>query len=216
MKKSKLVLGIFALASVLHIVGISTGNENLRVITKPMIILSLMIYYSLVVENENHLYLAALFFCFLGDIFLIFNTELNFILGLISFLIAHILFLVIVVKLLKKSTTIQKLISLLPFVILFGGLMYMLKDNLDGMLIPVIVYGLAISAFGAVTLLNYVTEKSATNIVLLGGALFFILSDSTIAMGKFIQFETYFPLLIMATYIVAQYLICKFMIQKSE
>ena len=216
MKKSKLVLGIFALASVLHIVGISTGNENLRVITKPMIILSLMIYYSLVVENENHLYLAALFFCFLGDIFLIFNTELNFILGLISFLIAHILFLVIVVKLLKKSTTIQKLISLLPFVILFGGLMYMLKDNLDGMLIPVIVYGLAISAFGAVTLLNYVTEKSATNLVLLGGALFFILSDSTIAMGKFIQFETYFPLLIMATYIVAQYLICRFMIQKSE
>ena len=216
MKKSKLVLGIFALASVLHIVGISTGNENLRVITKPMIILSLMIYYSLVVENENHLYLAALFFCFLGDIFLIFNTELNFILGLISFLIAHMLFIVIVVKLLKKSTTIQKLFSLLPFVILFSGLMYMLKDNLDGMLIPVIVYGLAISAFGAVTLLNYVTEKSATNLVLLGGALFFILSDSTIAMGKFIQFETYFPLLIMATYIVAQYLICRFMIQKSE
>jgi uncharacterized membrane protein YhhN len=94
--------------------------------------------------------------------------------------------------------------------------MYLLKDNLGGMLIPVIVYGLTISAFGVVALLNYMTEKSLTNLVLLGGALFFILSDSIIALGKFLQYEKYFPLLIMATYILAQYLICKFMTQKSE
>jgi uncharacterized membrane protein YhhN len=216
MKSSKLFLGIFVLVSALHLIGISIGNENLRIITKPLIILSLMIYYSFVVENENHIYLAALFFCFLGDIFLIFNTELNFILGLVSFLIGHILFIVIVVKLLTKSTGIQKIISLLPFTILFAGLMYLLKDNLGGMLIPVIVYGLTISAFGVVALLNYMTEKSVTNLVLLGGALFFILSDSIIALGKFLQYEKYFPLLIMTTYILAQYLICKFMIQKSE
>ena len=216
MKNNKLVLGIFILVSALHLIGISMGNDNLRVITKPMIMLSLMIYYSVVVENENHLYLAALFFCFLGDVFLIFNTELNFILGLVSFLIAHILFIVIVSKLLKKSTTIQKITALIPFAILFAGLMYVLKDNLGGMLIPVIVYGATISAFGVVALLNYVTEKSVINLVLFGGALFFIISDSTIAIGKFLQYEAYFPLLIMATYILAQYLICKFMIQKSE
>ena len=216
MKNSKFILAIFILISALHLIGISTGNENIRVITKPLIVLSLMIYYSYVVENENHLYLAALFFCFLGDVFLIFNTELNFILGLVSFLIAHILFIVIVFKLLKKSTSIQKIISLIPFGIFFAGLMYMLKDNLGEMLLPVIVYGLTISAFGAVALLNYVAEKSAINLVLVGGALFFILSDGTIAIGKFLQYEAYFPLLIMATYILAQYLICKFMIQKSE
>ncbi len=216
MKNSKLFLGIFILVSVLHLIGISTGNDNLRVITKPLIMLSLMIYYSVVVENENHLYLAALFFCFLGDVFLIFNTELNFILGLVSFLIAHILFIIIVVKLMKKATGIQKVISLMPFTILFAALMYLLKDNLGGMLFPVIVYGITISAFGVIALLNYVTEKSVINLVLLGGALFFIISDSTIAIGKFLQYEAYFPLLIMATYIVAQYLIGRYMIKKSE
>ena len=216
MKNSKLVLGIFIFISALHLIGIATGNENMRVITKPMIILSLMVYYSFVVENENHLYLAALFFCFLGDVFLIFNSELNFILGLVSFLVAHVMFIIIVAKLMKKSSGIQKVISMIPFVIIFAGLIYVLKDNLGDMLLPVIVYGLTISAFGAVALLNYVTEKSTINLVLLGGALFFILSDSTIAIGKFLQYETYFPLLIMATYILAQYLICKYMMQKSE
>lgn len=216
MKNNKLVFGIFLLVSALHLIGIAIGNDNMRIITKPLIILSLMIYYSVVVENENHLYLGALFFCFLGDVLLIFNTELNFILGLASFLIAHVLFIVIVAKYMKKSTGMQKLISMIPFAIIFAGLLYVLKDNLGDMLLPVIVYGLTISAFGAVTLLNYMTEKSVINSILLGGALFFILSDSTLAIGKFIQFEAYFPLLIMSTYILAQYLICKYMIQKSE
>ncbi|AOW19183.1 lysoplasmalogenase [Urechidicola croceus] len=216
MKSSKLILGIFLIVSILDIIGISIGNETMKYIFKPLIMLTLMAYYSVVVNNENKLYLAALFFAFIGDVLLMFDTQLNFILGLISFLIAHVLYIIIIVKLLNKSTSVQKTIAIVPFLIFYIGLIYLLKDSMGEMLIPVVIYGLIISTFGAVSFLNYLTKKSVVSLVLLGGALFFIVSDSTLAIDKFYQSEGYFSILIMLTYILAQYLICRFMIVESE
>ncbi|PHR74002.1 MAG: hypothetical protein COA67_01150 [Lutibacter sp.] len=216
MGKRKLILGLFVLVVVLDIVGILTGNQLMRLVFKPLIILVLMMYYSVIVEPENKLYLAVLFFSFLGDVFLLFDSKMNFMLGLASFLIAHILLIKIVVGVLKKSSIRQKLIAIIPFAITFFGLIFLLKDNLGELLIPVIVYALIITVFGVVSFLNYLTDKSVPNLLLLGGATFFILSDSTLAINKFYQSETYFPVFIMITYVLAEYLICRFMIFEGK
>ncbi len=216
MKKRKLILGLFVLAVVLDIVGIITGNQLMRFIFKPLIMLLLMMYYSVIVEPENKLYLAVLFFSFLGDVFLLFDSKMNFMLGLTSFLIAHILLIKIVVGMLKKPSISKKLIAIIPFAVIFFGLVFLLKNNLGELLIPVIIYALIITTFGVVSLLNYLTEKSVPNLLLLGGATFFILSDSTLAINKFYQSEAYFPVFIMITYVLAEYLICRFMILEGK
>ena len=200
------------LAVVLDVIGILTGNQLMRFIFKPMIMLLLMFYYSVIIEPENKLYLAVLFFSFLGDVFLLFDSKTYFMLGLASFLIAHILLIKIVFGVLKKSSISQKITAAIPFAIIFFGLIFLLKDNLEGLLIPVIVYAFVITIFGVLALLNYLVDKTIPNLVLLGGALFFILSDSTLAINKFYQSEAYFPVFIMITYVLAQYLICRFMI----
>ena len=212
MGNRKLILGLFVLAVALDIVGIITGNQLMRFIFKPLIMLILMWYYSVIIEPENKLYLAVLFFSFLGDVFLLFNSQTNFMLGLASFLIAHVLLIKIVIGVLKKSTTIQKIIAIIPFAILFFGLVFLLKDNLGGLLIPVVIYASLITIFGILSLLNYLTEKTIPNLLLIGGATFFIISDSTLAINKFYQSESYFPVFIMITYVLAQYLICRYMI----
>lgn len=216
MEKRKLVLGLFVFAVILDIVGIITGNQLMRFIFKPMIMLLLMMYYSVIVEPENRLYLAVLFFSFLGDVFLLFDSKINFILGLASFLIAHVLLIKIVVGVLKKSTMNQKIRAITPFAVIFFGLVFLLKDNLGELLIPVIIYAFIITVFGVVSFLNYLTEKSIPNLLLLGGATFFILSDSTLAINKFYQSEAYFPVFIMITYVLAEYLICRFMIFEGK
>jgi len=216
MKKNKLILGLFVLVSALDIIGIITDNQLMRFIFKPLIMLLLMMYYSFLVEPENKLYLAAIFFAFLGDVFLLFDSQLYFMLGLGAFLIGHILYIKIVAGLLKKSSINQKIMAIIPFAIIFVGLLYLLKDNLGELLIPVIIYAFVITTFGAISLLNYIIYKSKSNLILLGGALFFILSDSTLAINKFYQQESYFPVFIMTTYILAQYLICKFMIKSTK
>ncbi len=119
MDKRKLILGLFVLVVVLDLIGILTGNQLMRFIFKPMIMLLLMMYYSVIVEPESKLYLAVLFFSFLGDVFLLFDSKMNFMLGLASFLMAHILLIKIVVGVLKKSSLSQKITAIIPFAIIF-------------------------------------------------------------------------------------------------
>lgn len=213
MRNRKLILGLFVTVVALDLIGIITGNQLMRFIFKPLIILLLMTYYSIIIEPENKIYLAALFLSFLGDVMLLFSSETNFILGLVSFLLAHILFVIIVLKQLKSSSISQKITATIPFLVVFLGIIFLLKDNLGTMLIPVIVYALVISVFGIVSLLNYLTKKNISSLFLLGGATFFILSDATLAINKFYIAQSYFPVFIMITYVLAQYLICKYMIE---
>ena len=83
------------------------------------------------------------------------------------------------------------------------------------MTIPVIIYGVVISSLGAISLLNYIQEKSTVNLWLFLGAIIFIISDGLIAVRKFINPNEIYQICIMLTYIVAQYLICKAIIAKT-
>lgn len=215
MRNKKLILALFIIVVLLDLIGIITGNELMRFIFKPLIVLLLMTYYSVIIEPENKIYLAALFLCFIGDVLLLFNSQMNFIGGLVAFLLAHILYIKLAGEGIQKSTIGQKLTAVIPFTLVFAGLIYLLKDNLGDMLIPVIIYAIVISVFGVVTLLNYLTNKTSASIALLGGAIFFIISDATLAINKFYQSESYFPVFIMITYVLAQYLICKYMISRG-
>ncbi len=217
MKKSKLLLGIFITVSILYIIGVSINNLTMEFIFKPLIILSLIQYYLLSVKKKNNLLVAAFFLCFLGDIVLLYDKNSNaFMLGLIFFLIAHVLFIVLVIRILKKATKGQIIISILPFGLILYSIISLLKESLGELLIPVIVYASVISIFGAVSFLNYLINKTSSSIILLGGVLFFVLSDFALAINKFYLPHEYFSTLISVTYILAQFLICKFMILRDE
>jgi uncharacterized membrane protein YhhN len=64
--------------------------------------------------------------------------------------------------------------------------------------------------------LNYRKEQSTENLWLLIGAILFIFSDSLIAVDKFYQPNEIYGVSIMITYILAQFLICKAMIVKTN
>jgi len=216
MKKVTIFKNIFFLISIIHIISIIVNNEGVRVFTKPLMLFLLVLFYISSVEVVNKAFLIALSFSLLGDVFLISNSEMNFMFGLASFLTAHILYIIVVFKQLKESVLRDKIKAATPFVFVLFGLIYLLINNLGEMLIPVIVYGLVISIFGTVSLLNYLIEKSKKSLLLFIGSLFFILSDSILAINKFHEPKLFYPVLIMTTYIVAQYLICRFMIVKKE
>ncbi len=216
MRNRKLIFGVFVLVVILDLIGIVTGNQLLRFIFKPMIILLLMTYYSLIIEPENKMYLAALFLCFIGDVLLLFDSKLNFMLGLASFLIAHLLFIKIVAGRLIKSSMSQKIKAIMPFAFIVTALIFLLKDTLGDLLIPVIVYALVITSFGVISVLNYMTKRNVPSLFLVGGATFFILSDATLAINKFYEHQEYFPVFVMITYVFAQYMICKYMITQEN
>lgn len=216
MGKIKLVLFAFVFVSILNVMGIIFKIPVLIQVFKPLILLSLIGLYAVSVLERNKVYLLALFFSFLGDVFLMFEGELLFLVGLISFLIAHLFFIKIVVKKLQKPTISTILFSITPFLILFLLLIFLLKPYLNELLIPVIIYGITISIFGIVSMLDYLSTKSRKSLLMFIGSLIFISSDALLAINKFYSANAIFEVLVMTTYIVAQYFIYRSMVLESN
>ena len=213
MKSDKIVVIlkiIFLVSAILDVFGLAFHWLWLEIISKPMIVLSLIALYIVSVKKKNYDYLFALLFSFFGDVFLL-EKEEYFLLGIGSFLITQILFIKIIRSQLKRSNLIQKVTSILPFTIYLILLITVLWDSLGEFLIPVIIYGTTISVFGMFSLLNHLTRKTSKSRLLFFGALLFIVSDSMIAFHKFHTPTIIYPLAIMVTYILAQYLIYNFM-----
>lgn len=158
----------------------------------------------------------ALELCFFGDVFLMFSGELFFIAGLVSFLIAHVLFIKIVISRIKEVNFLKMISSAIAFLAVFGLLIFTLKDSLHEMLWPVIIYGLTIATFGTVSLIDFLNTKSKRSMLMLLGAIIFMISDSLLAINKFYNATHIFEVGIMATYVLAQYIIFRSMILETE
>jgi len=201
---------LFFVVAISDVIGIISNITWLQIVSKPLIILTLIVLYYFSTEQRNNWYLLALFFSFLGDVFLL-DKNGYFLLGIGSFLITQILFIKLIISQLRKVRVHHIIITLMPFVVYFTVLISTIKENLTEFLIPVVIYGITISFFGMVSLLNYFINKSKKSVVLLIGAVLFIASDSMIALNKFHEPRIIYSVAIMITYIFAQYFIYRFM-----
>lgn len=215
-KQTKITIAtiLFLVVVIADIYAVITQNKSVEMIFKPLLMTTLAVVYLVSVKKPNFWLLSALFFSFWGDVFLLDKAKF-FVFGLASFLVAHILYVKISAGYLKKNSSSKIITSALPFVLLFAGLLTLIYPNLGEMLIPVLVYGVAISTFGALALLNYRQEKSTANLWLLLGAVLFIASDSLIALNNFYTPKRLFDISIITLYIVSQYLIVKAIIAKE-
>jgi uncharacterized membrane protein YhhN len=185
--------------------------QTAHYIVKPAIVISLIFLFiktsgSLSKPIKN-LTLLALVFSLLGDVLLLFveKSEHFFTLGLVAFLTAHIMYVLVFLKHRNKEKSSFGFIAL--SLIYAACLFNFLKDGLGDMLIPVVVYMMIILAMATSAYLR----KDKVNILSYGlvffGALCFMISDSILAINKFYQPIQWSNISIMVTYALAQYLI---------
>ena len=213
--KITIAMALFFLAAITDIYAVIAENQVVELYTKPMLLTLLAVVYLVSTKTPVFWYVFGMFCCWVGDVLLLFEGADFFTYGLASFLLGHLIYIKLTVGFLPKDLTAKMITSAVPFVLLFGALMSLIYSNLGEMLVPVVVYGITISTFGSITLLNYRTNNSVENLWLFLGALIFILSDSLIALNKFHEPHQVYGISIMLTYILAQFLICKSMIAKS-
>jgi uncharacterized membrane protein YhhN len=212
----KIAFFVFILISILDIIGIIFKVEGLLYVFKPFVMLSLLFLYTKSVFEINKRYATALIFSFFGDVFLMYSGQLPFKIGLISFLIAHVLFIKIIIARIEKVSFSSILTAIIPFGIFLFLLIFTLKDSLGDLFVPVIIYGFTISTFGTLSLIDYLENKSNKSMWMLIGAIIFMVSDSILAIDKFYHSIEIFGVLIMSTYIIAQYFIYRSMILDTE
>jgi len=214
--KIKIAFFVFVLAATIDIIGIIFSIPLLIYIFKPLIIFSLLFLYVFSLPKRLKWYVMALELSFFGDVLLLFSGELFFIAGLVSFLIAHALFIKIVTNRIKGVNFSKIIASAIPFLAAFSLLIFTLKDSLHEMLWPVVIYGLTIATFGAVSFLDFLNTKSKKSLLMLFGAVVFMISDSLLAINKFYSPAQILEVFVMITYVLAQYLIFRSMILDIE
>ena len=81
-----------------NLISLAVGNENIHAFIKPIVVPSIASFFfsKELIKFKIWKYLAlVLLFSWLGDLLLIFDSSLHFLLGLFSFLIAHFFYILI-------------------------------------------------------------------------------------------------------------------------
>ncbi|MDB9913884.1 lysoplasmalogenase [Flavobacteriaceae bacterium] len=206
----------FVLFSLIDFYGIYLEKQLMVNFAKPMLMITLFWYYYSNTKQLNKYFVLGLFFSFLGDLLLLGTGEVYFIFGLLFFLIAHVFYIIMVLRLIPARKPKNFIMASVPFLLLFLILMNILFAGLGSMKIPVIIYAMTISFFGIVSLLLYLETKTKISLILLVGVLLFISSDTILALNLFYKTQSFYPLLIMMSYVLAQYLICRFVLKLNE
>lgn len=151
--------------------------------------------------------IKALVMSTLGDVLLLFSDvhQLFFISGLISFLIAHIIYIRLFLRKLNTSFNFNWAFITLVFlgIYLFFFLATM-WGNLKMMKIPVTIYALVISTMLFVAIQLVVSKTLRKGEYVLFGALLFVTSDSLLAWNMFYNEINNGSFWVMSTYLFAQ------------
>ena len=161
--------------------------------------------------NRFHsLVLTALIFSWLGDITLQLNQfrEYFFLVGLGSFLVAQLIYMIAFFSTPGEQTLFFKKAYLILPVALYGwGILRLLSDGLGDMKLPVTVYAVVILGMLLAAMNREKKVNRQSFLLVLSGAILFVLSDSLLAINKFTQPFELSRIAIMSSYVTAQYLL---------
>ncbi|MBN2614269.1 MAG: lysoplasmalogenase [Bacteroidales bacterium] len=196
----KFLYPIIALTGSVHIAAFYLKKPIWRLFLKPattilVIVLALMqpVY---IPETYRILILAGLVFSLIGDVMLVLPKE-QFIPGLVSFFIAHILF--IVAFSLDFGFQWEWIFFIIVLVVM-SPYLWILFRNTKEMTFPVVAYALVLLVLLWQTLARFWFYADSRSTYIFLGTLLFVFSDSVLAYNKFVKKILPAELLFMVTY----------------
>ena len=134
------------------------------------------------------------------------EKKIYFQLGLFSFLISHILYIYTFAGGLSlgASPSIRNLLFTIPYLIYIWAFFKKLKPYLAHYLIPVILYTIVIVGMSYISLLRFLTTHGFYSCLPFIGSLFFIISDSLLAIRNFKYGQKKGWITVMLSYVLGQ------------
>jgi uncharacterized membrane protein YhhN len=217
-RNKALNIGLYALATAGTIVGEVADRHGWVYVFKPlmMLVLSSWFYFSTRRFGDRFTLLiqAGLFFSLVGDVALMVQhlDDFNFLIGLAAFLLAQLCYAIAFLHNVFDTGSLRPpwlplfITSLLVAYGYFfsGRLLAVVEETIR---IPIGVYTIAITLMGIAASFRFARTYLRSFLLVLGGALFFILSDSLLAVNRFIWPFQASSWAIILTYAIAQLLI---------
>jgi uncharacterized membrane protein YhhN len=191
MKTYRILILFFWINALIHVLSIIMGLSQIVLITKPLIMPILAgVFFFKTRDAErkvpiSYLYLAMLF-SFFGDVLLMFmdQGEIWFITGLGAFLFAQVFYIITYKYYRQKISNVA------------GGGFRMIYSFI------VLIFTMVIMA-----IFRHNRTSTISFYLVFTGAVIFLISDSIIAINKFMVPVLYERVLVISTYMIAQFLI---------
>jgi uncharacterized membrane protein YhhN len=216
MKTSRIFLISFFIVTGIQLAAILGNWQSIILFSKPLIVLALVGYYLASVTYRSPTMIRALFFCWAGDVLLMFTEreESFFMAGLLAFLIGHVLYILTYRKHQTAGSNeellpTQKIRYSFPIILAVTGLIVILMPSLGNLRLPVLIYAIVLMVMLMTALFRYGRTTSESFWLVFAGASLFLISDSLLAINKFYTPIPFAGFLILLTYSAAQYLIVK-------
>jgi len=202
------ILGIVLLVRVLF--HEKKKNRQPLLITKS--ILSLLFVITALLQPRPvpvyfHYLFVGLIFCLVGDVCLALPQKKAFMVGLVAFLVGHVLYIFSFSTLVSVSYWFSP--GLFIIVVISALTFFWLRPHLKSMLIPVLIYIVVITlmAIGALAVFWKSSFPISGRGLILAGALCFYVSDIFVARHRFIKEEYRNRLLGLPLYYAGQFMI---------
>ncbi len=186
---------LYYVIMLVFMISVFSEQAVLHYAVKPMFMVILMIFHHQQIRGRysffSKMIQAGLFFSWIGDIALMIDKSGDwFIIGLGSFLIAHLGYSIGFYRTIKESTVpfsyAKAAAYAVPFVLVTGPFFYYIKDGVPSdLFFPVLAYTCIISIMGMFAAWRHGHVKQNTFQWMLIGAVLFILSDCVLAVNLF-------------------------------
>ncbi|MCR5794876.1 MAG: lysoplasmalogenase [Solobacterium sp.] len=183
-----LIIILFAAISSFHLYFSWKNDEKRRAMTKPFLLLCLILYYLYSEQEWSVWVILGLVFCWAGDILLIWRGKRWFMMGGASFFLGHIAFDIAVIHTVR-SLDIRWMFILSAAAVYIMVLIRVIGEILDTlpkmMIIPMGLYLLSNCVMNLFALIRLLGDPGLSSVLLYAGALFFFVSDCILFLVRF-------------------------------
>ncbi len=207
---------LYFFVSLIEVIAEFFNNITAIMISKPLILPILAAIYIKKSKKMNKVFVIALFFSWMANIFYI-NTGFKYIAaGSFLFLIYRILIIYIVFKKIKLPSRLPMLVGCLPFLFLYLYSVSLIYDQLGNSIYLFIFQGVFLIILGGFSLGSFIMSSNNRNTLLLISTMLFTFTQFLLLLKSFYADIYIFQPLAMIMFVFAQFLLYKFMISTEK
>ncbi len=208
--KANLTFWLYIAISAIHITALSVDSDELIRFTEPLL-MPLLMYYVYALSKSKVtarilLLSLALLFSWGGDLALMNEGQLYFMIGMGLFFATQVTYIILL-----SISTFRPLrfdpLKVLPFATYAVLLFYFSLPKAGNLMVPIFIYGIVIAVMAATARLREDKTTRESFRIALAGSIFFVLSGSILVIDKFSMEIPLAEPLIKGTYVLAQYLL---------
>ena len=209
------ILGLLFSFSIIEVLAELFSFKVILFAFRPLVAIMLIYLYWVTSKERNVLFYMTVFFLLLTSIFILFESILFLILGLIGIFTHRILLIFYIIKLNKIKDFVPILIAIIPFVFIFSYLLSISDEIPKGSYYPLVAQNILVSILAGVILSNYFMNDSNNSpwlaiFGLLSTALYFTVFIEKCFLSNLPP--TYFRPLAMILYVTSYYSFYRFVI----